>query len=423
MKQLFLYLLSFACFPVYAQELTIDELWENTNTYQKVLQAKTTVEMAELNVKVNKGRKLPLVYAEGNLQRNLIIPSTPVPAIAFNPNAEPGEMTVMQFATDWSSKGGLQFSMDIFNPNNNALVKVADLEKKAAELDHQLALKEFKKAATAAYAKVVISSKQYEEAIQDTLRYKNIVDIAMLRNASGRASQIELNKAQQEFINKQTQLAEAYKVLEAANLDLSKFIDVEKYATISTAIESIVSRLQADGSNQEVEILKIEKDKIQVRQNNLFMEALPALSLNAYYGSQYFNRKLDLFQRENWYGNSYVNVGIRLPISEAIDRSVKKKQLALEMKIAESKLNDLLQDDEIMKKKQAQQIAFALKSLNNAKAVEQLSEGSLKLISEQYEAGKILISELNQELSLHFKNKQNVWQAEFDYLNAVLNSL
>ena len=404
----------------YAQGLSIDSLWAQASSYEKLRQANTNVSLATLSIKAEQLGRLPLIYGEANLQRNLITPSTPVPAIAFNPNAAPGEILPLKFATDWSAKAGIQFSMDIFNPQQKLALKTAELERKAATLDYDQTLQDWKKQVTSAYAKVVISSRQYFEAVEDSLRYAEILDITQARQKAGRTTLIELNKAKQELINRQTQLHEAFRVLEVANIELSKYADTRGFTQLSSSIPDIVAKLKVDARNVQLEQIQIEQQKIALQLQSLKKEALPSLTLNAFYGSQFYNNTLSLWNNNNWFGNSYVNVGVRLPISENIDRALKKKQLGLQNQLITSQYREEAAMEAANFQQQALNIVQAEKALENARAIERLSTENITLTQAQYKAGKILLSELNQELSTHFNNLQNVWQAEYDHLLAVL---
>ena len=60
--------------------------------------------------------KIPNIYLSGDVRHNLIIPSTPIPAIMMNPEADPGQILYMKFNTRWTSGTGINLSYDIFNP-------------------------------------------------------------------------------------------------------------------------------------------------------------------------------------------------------------------------------------------------------------------------------------------------------------------
>jgi len=407
---------------VLAQSLSIEELWSNTASYEKAKQAQASVALAKLKVKSEQLKRLPLIYGEGNLQRNLIIPATPVPAIAFDPNASPGDILPLKFATDWTAKGGVQFSFDIYNPQKAVGVETADLERRTAEIDYEKELLDRKKKSTAAYAKVIIATKQYEAARGDSALYAQIVAVVAERVKSGRALELDLNRARQELINKRTLVSESFQVLQMASIDLSRFIDTERYHTLSSSIDDIISKLKDENQQLVLRRLALNREQIELEQANVKWEALPTFTLNAFYGSQYFSNQLRLFEKSDWFGNSYVTLGVKLPLSEAVDRNLKKKQLALEKQRVESQYREQLQLNSASRREHEATLSHARTKLANAREVEALSTKNTTLVRDRYEAGKTLLIELNEELSTHFKNKQNVWQAENDYVQALVEA-
>src|SRR5690606_8300420 len=94
--------------------------------------AKETQKQAEL-------KRIPQIYGDFNLQQNLIIPSTPVPAKAFNPNAGDDELMLLRFTTKWTSNVGVNASYDLFNPALKGEVKEAAIEREIKETDYLLA--------------------------------------------------------------------------------------------------------------------------------------------------------------------------------------------------------------------------------------------------------------------------------------------
>lgn len=188
-------------------------------------------------------------------------------------------------------------------------------------------------------------------------------------------------------------------------------------------MEKIVKKLRKTDENIALERLAIDRDKVELQQKNLKLQALPSFTLNAFYGSQYFNNDFSLLNRERWYGNSYVNIGFRLPISEAADRALKRKQLILEKQLVGSRYEEQLELDASSRKTQEANISYASKVLENARTIEAVSAQNVDLVESRYKAGKILLTELNEELSARFKNRQDVWKAEYDYLLAVLETL
>lgn len=83
----------------------------------EIFSKETDVRIAEDHVALEKIKRYPTVSGDLNLQRNSIIPVTPVPAKAFDPAAPVDEIRPLQFATKWSGNTGLNASYDLFNPN------------------------------------------------------------------------------------------------------------------------------------------------------------------------------------------------------------------------------------------------------------------------------------------------------------------
>src|SRR5690606_7761934 len=71
-----------------------------------------------------------MVYGDANLQRNLIIPTTPVPTIAFDLDAAEGVIIPLKFTTKWSAKVGLQAEWRIFDPKQRLDEKERELHNK-----------------------------------------------------------------------------------------------------------------------------------------------------------------------------------------------------------------------------------------------------------------------------------------------------
>lgn len=90
------------------QSLSIKELWAQIDQAANIQGKKLNVDLQKEQLKVRNSERLPVIYGDINLQRNLIIPTTPVPAIAFDPNAPEGAILPLKFSTKWNSKAGVQ---------------------------------------------------------------------------------------------------------------------------------------------------------------------------------------------------------------------------------------------------------------------------------------------------------------------------
>src|SRR5690606_10869616 len=118
---------------------------------------------------------LPVLYGDANLQNNLIIPTTPVPSIAFDPNASADAITPLRFATRWSSKAGLQLEWQIFDTSRSKEVSIKDHELQIAQIEAEESLHQWRVDATLAYTAVVLAHEQNTQSREDSVLYAQIL--------------------------------------------------------------------------------------------------------------------------------------------------------------------------------------------------------------------------------------------------------
>jgi len=129
---------------------------------------------------------------------------------------------------------------------------------------------------------------------------------------------------------------------------------------------------------------------------------LPSLALNAYLGQQYFGNQLNLDKARFWYGNSYVNFALRIPISAHFTvQSNLKKEL----------LNSTLLENQ---RQQERKLARLKQILQLAKEVKKEQEAAFR-------EGRLILSEYNRACLDHNKAMLDIWQAEFDLVKLLLD--
>ncbi len=406
---------------VLAQTLSIQELHQRADqsvSYRlQALQAKVAV----ANYEEEKLNRLPVFFIDGNIQRNLIIPTTPVPAIAFDPTAPAGAIVPLKFATKWSSKLGLQFEWNLFDParkykeaSQNAQIERANLQLEEAKAD-------WIDRATLAYAAVVLATKQYAFSIEDSTTYAEILRRVEFRVQEGRERHELLIQSQQEMERKRIQVREAWSVLVEADLELSMYVDLSSTKELTSDISEIVQQLTGkQEKNYEFLLTQIDLKESEFDYRAIRRQYLPSLSMNAYIGEQYFSNQLSLAQPDQWYGNSFVNLSIKVPISSyfVLPKSLKKSRYFLEQN--QIKLEDLATNELIKNKQLDARMAAAEEKIAAFKRIEALAKQLVDDKEAGYEAGRILLSDFQIARSAWFKAKQDVWQAEYDLINLLI---
>lgn len=418
MKKIVIYISLLISAQTFGQELSLSKALELANN-REYKQAELDVLKQEINLKIQKNKRLPLIYGEANMQRNLIVPVTPVPAIAFDPNAQPGEITPLKFATDWSAKAGLQLSLDLFNSQNQLKIKQAENLTKKSELSRKESVETFKNLIIDLYAQTYLAQQQFELSIQNENNYKETLAVLIKRNEAGRASDLEKNTALQKAYELSLTTDEAEMVLKNKWLQLANYLDISAFDLISTSIEEIIY-VNYETSDFEIEQLQLDLDAKQIEIRNNKLSAIPKLTFNAFYGGQFYDNQLKINQTENWFGNSYVNLTLRIPLTENFETSLKNKQFEYEKEITQNKIEILAQQKQTTELQKQNEILLLTQKINTFKQIVALAETNVSIIKSQVDAGTVLITEYTKEIENLFSQNQKLWQLNYDLLKKQL---
>src|SRR5690606_30331818 len=148
---------------------------------------------------------------------------------------------------------------------------------------------------------------------------------------------------------------------------------------------------------------------------------LPTLGLNAYYGANYFDNSFNLLKSANWNGNSFINLGLRLPISEGFERQKRISRLRLQQQA-----DELRYEDERIKSRldflaaEREAIRYQ-KNIARAKENCLLAEQNLRLADEQFASGRLLIGDFSLANYNYQREKNNYLNVAYNFMSAKLN--
>ncbi|MFD2969575.1 TolC family protein [Sphingobacterium bambusae] len=423
MKRTLRYILLFLPLFTQAQSLSIEQLWASFPTSSTQRQAQLRQHIQQVERTFDKLDKLPVVYGDLNLQRNLIIPTTPVPAIAFDPSAPAGTYIPLRFATRWSSKAGIQLEWTLFDPARRGRKDETNLAAEKVEINEKQAKQSWERDATLAYAAIVLATKQYAMALQDSTAYAEILQISRDRWQAGRESEINYLDAQQEMERKKIQRAEAWTVLAAANIELQKYAEIDTILTLSSDIPDIMSYLDSyHGHDYAVDMAALEVKIARLQTEQTKRQILPTLSFNSYLGAQYFDNDLRLLHMDSWYGNSYANLSLRIPLSAYVLQRSALQQASWRQQLREEEWQERAGHDQVATQKREQQKKAAIKKMESLKAIEDLALQKKEVLWAAYEAGRSLLVNYNAANSAYIAAQQAHWQAQYDWIDLLLQT-
>ncbi len=417
---------SLLCFlPLWAagQSLSIEALHDRVSQSLRYRQDLVQAQLRLAELGEIRANRIPVFYLDANLQRNLIIPTTPVPAIAFNPDARDGEIIPLQFATRWSSRAGIQLEWQLFDPKRTLDEKEQALSVRQAEITTAQNAQDWKREATLAYAAVVLATQQLAMAQQDSAAYAQIVEVSRVRYAAGRELSSVYYAAEQEFERKQIQLHEAWAVLLEADLELSKYTDLSQTQSLSSSIDDIRNHAQTQQKqNYNLQLLALDQARTTVQYRGLRRQLLPSVTLNAYWGEQYFDNDFRIFRGDSWFGNSFVNVALRVPISAYLTAQPTLRRISLQTNLTTLQMDEEERLDSIQHAQQAVKVEAALQKVARLKRIATLAHQVKEEQEASYLAGRLLLSDYNEAAAAYVRAEKDVWQAEYDLI-AVLMEL
>lgn len=406
---------------VNGQSLSIKELWTQIDKAPNIQGKKLNVDLQKEQLKVRNSERLPVIYGDINLQRNLIIPTTPVPAIAFDPNAPEGAILPLKFSTKWNSKAGVQLEWDLFNPTRKNNIEEDRIALEKSIVEESIERENWKTNATLAYSSIVLATEQYRASLLDSTLYAEINAVNKERFEAGRGKSEDYILSQQELERKRIRIHETWEVLENANLELNRYYSLDTIAVITSNIEDIVSEIEDKANNDyDQQLIKLDQTLSQVQLSGLKRQLLPTISFNAYFGSQFFSNEFNIIDKSNWYGYSYASLGLKIPISAYFSSIPSLKKAKLNEEIFNKQLDDQTLQDKIDSQQKSNKIKSAKEKIDRLNRILVLSEQNKDEKLAMYQNGRILLNEFNLANSDYLKAQQDIWQAKYDLINIIL---
>lgn len=375
-------------------------------------------------------KRMPLVYGDANLQRNLIIPVTPVPANAFDPSAPEGQLRPLRFTTRWTSNAGINGSFDLFNPQKKGAVQEAKIQEGLTRLENANTANDMAYEAGVAYLSALIAAEQLRLAIADTVTQSQVLTMSQEQFDEGRLLLSALNQVKADRNNALNNLEEAQQIYGDSKAQLLYALgyapEEEVEIALADNLEHLFQVYQADLAVDTLNSIAYSR----FLQNQALVTAqiqteragyLPTLAFNAYYGANYFDNSFNLLKSANWNGNSFINLGLRLPISEGLERQKRIGRLRLQQQADELRYEDERNKnrlDYLTAKREADRYA---KNYSRARENFLLAEQNLRLAEEQFSSGRLLIGDFAIANYNYQREKNNYLNVAYNFISSKLN--
>lgn len=419
--------------PVQLESLSLQQAVDYSLRHApEIVVSQLKQKQAENQLSQVKLSNLPEIYATSDLRRNLIIPSTPIPASMINPNAQEGEIMYMRFNTPWTMASGLNLSYDIFNPQTIGKKSEQTQQLKINSLSTQIAENNTRWDVSQSYIDCVIAKAQLETVTADTAYYHDLLQETSRLYGLEKVSLIDHNNALLQYHASLERFQQAQDIFQQSKVSLLLNLGIqpdEGKATILCPSDDIqalyVQMTDKDAKSPATKLDVARQNEVlalsQLKRRNVALKYAPTLSLSGYYGANFYDRQLSLGNADRWFGNSFVALSLRVPISRSLNTAKEVEQWKIQEQMDRETLRQMQNADE----------ANAVKSLSRIETLKKtylLKQADIRLIDENmvaqhklFEKGYMTSCDFSAALLKLQNARQQYLKAAYDVLSAVIS--
>jgi len=377
---------------------------------------------------------LPSVDLSYDLQRNLIIPVTPVPSVIFDPSAPTGSITPLRFATGWMQGAGVLASFKIFDPTTHRNVAEKRIEANLRETDRMITQLDIESQVGLAYTDCVIAQEQVRLTIADTVNSSNIFGVVVDRLSQGRATLSEVQTATIDRNNARSRLDEAMRVLRSAEEKLLYTLgytpDVQRSVMLTDSIPLLYKRfasapdsLVRDSASLTFMKSAQQSELTETQRHYTALGFLPTVTVNGFYGANYYNNSLTFLDATSWYGNSYLQLSVRIPLTADLQRSHTLSKLAIQHDVDQQSLLASMNKRRYELERARADHAFYTADYETKRTNAELAQRSFEIVLQQFSEGRVNTSELSRSEFSVQQARNNVLRSAYNFIQASLSIL
>lgn len=399
-----------------------------TLSIEKMKLEEATIQLNEIRL-----QRVPDIYLSGDLRRNLIIPATPVPANAFDPSAAEGEIMYMKFNTKWNSSAGVNLNYDLFNPDKTNRVAEQRHELKIQEYDALISEENLKDRVALAYAEAVIAGEQLQLLKEDTTYFAELLSNANELYKRERTSLSEKNDVHKAYNESLAAYLDAERILSEKKAELLFIIGMDVTAesvenmTLSEDISMLLEKMEraslpAKPLNDLDELRQQEIVNLaSLRVKSTSLKYAPTLSLNGYYGTNFYNKEFSLFNNRYWRGNSYIGLSVRMPLTQSLTTSKEVSRMRLQQEMESENLRNIKSEKEKERLNNLSLLKAKKETYLLSRENRDMSMQNSDAVQMQFDKGYIQQSDLlNERLKIH-QSRQAFLQSAYELFNILIS--
>lgn len=306
----------------------------------------------------------------------------------------------------YNANAGFQLSMPLYNQTILAAIDVAKTVEKINSLSYEKAVEDLTMQISKVYYMAQASQEQERLTSENILRMEELYSITEALYQQGVVMEVDLNRVRINLQNLKTQNDQS-NTLHCQQLNMLRFLmDMAPETPLEvTHMAENIDQLHTTGVNVGLpELLLSAQQKILAEQRIKTVKAgyLPTLSLTGYAGASVYQEKFRHFfhtsaATDNWFGNCYIGLSVRIPIFEANSKKLQIRQYRYDAQQAANRM-------ELMRKQLDEDYTNATLQLNHNMEVFRTqsesrcqAEDVYNVTEEQYKEGVASMTALLQD--------------------------
>lgn len=398
---------------------------------QEVLNADLDLQIAEKKVWETTASGLPQISAKGELQNFIDIPTTVLPANAFNPLAPADELVGVKFGTDYNVTGTVQVSQLLFSGNYLVGLQAAKTYTSLSKQMKDKSEQDVKSSVANAYYTVLVLQENVVTLDSTLLKMKDLLNTTQILvdnkvMESTNASQLKLSVLQVEngIAKVKSQLEVAYSLLKMEmGMDLTSAISLsDTYTDITNSAANYANEKFSSNNNIDYQLLETQLKLNELSLKNTKANYLPSLAAFLSHQQVAMRNDFDFFDGDkDWYPTTVWGLTLNIPIFSSGQRASQVSQAKLEVQKTE---NTIAQLDKGL---QLQYIQFS-SQYNNAKDAFETQKKAVDVAEEilssteiKYKEGVVSSMELTQVQNQLLQAQTDLTNAGFELIKAKLD--
>ena len=291
---------------------------------------------------------IPKISAGANFQDNLKLPTTMLPGEIIG---QPGTSVPVQMGSTFNTSASVTLNWTFYN---QTAITAVQLAQKVNEISH-LSIEKASEELTAEVAKLyflTVTTSQQKELIEENItRTKHIQDITKLLVDNGMGKQVDYDRISITLENLYTQLNNVEAGLQQQHNMIKYMLNIPLKSTIVLTDNPTMELLQnlpeptANFSEHiDIRLLEAQRETNIISKKMTNSGYVPTLSFTGQYAVQGMRKEFANYFNNNpenqWFGTSYIGVGLSIPIFDGLEKRSKSQQAKMEIQKTDALLLD-----------------------------------------------------------------------------------